>query len=213
MRARRTVAALSVVGLWTVWAAGPLAGQDGEWWETLGDLGSGLHVVAGDSAYRVSGFTYDDIFREMQRSGPGTDEIGVRLGMHLSEWRWSYRYTSAPGGRCRLDEATVLLRSRIVMPEWTNVSTAPPEIARGWRPFLEALRYHEEGHRNRAKSQGIFLWQALLGLEGSDCDELSGIARSTADRVIAEGREAQVAYDRETGHGLTQGAVWPPKEE
>lgn len=212
MMARRTLAALSVIGLWTVRDVGPLAGQDEEWWETVEELGSGFHVVEGDSTYRVSGFTYDDIFREMQLNGPGADDIGVRLGMHLSEWRWSFRYTSEPGGRCGLGEATVLLRSRIVMPEWTNVSTAPPEIARGWRPFLDALRRHEEGHRNRAKAQGIFLWQALLGLEASDCDELRDIARSTADRVIAEGREAQVAYDRDTGHGLTQGAVWPPNE-
>jgi len=182
-----------------------------DWWAGLEDQGPGLHVVEQDSSYRVSGFTYDDLYREMKRNGPGADDIGIRLGMHYSQWRWSFRYMTRPqGGRCRLSEATVLLRSRIVLPEWTNVSTAPRQIARGWRPFLDALRRHEEGHRNRAKAQGVFLWQSLLGLEAADCDALQVLVKNIADRVIAEGREAQVAYDRDTGHGVTQGAVWPP---
>jgi len=202
--------------LWIVFAAQPVCAQghepeDGEaWWAGLEDQGPGLHVLERDSTYRVSGFTYDDIYREMQRNGPGADDIGVRLGMHYSQWRWSFRFTTRPGGRCGLRDATVLLRSRIVLPEWTNASTAPGQIARGWRPFLAALRRHEEGHRNRAKAQGVFLWQSLLGLEAADCDALQTMVESTADRVINEGREAQVAYDRDTGHGLTQGAVWPP---
>ena len=86
-----------------------------------------------------------------------------------SEWRWSYRYTTAPGQRCKLAEATVLMKSTIVLPEWTNVSTAPPEIADGWRPFLEALTRHEEGHRSRAKAQGVFLWQSLIFVECRAC--------------------------------------------
>jgi predicted secreted Zn-dependent protease len=200
-----------IAGVLCGWFATPARAQEKGWWEGLDDLGSGLHVVEIDSLYPVGGFTHDDIYRDMQRNGPGTDEIGVRLGVHLSQWRWGFQYNMSPGERCRLVEATVLLRSSIVLPEWTNVSTAPDEIAAGWRPFLRALRAHEEGHRSRAKAQGVFLWQSLLGLESDDCDELQRIVKETADRVIGEGREAQLAYDRDTGHGLTQGAVWPPR--
>ena len=201
----RLVGAICLIGVAT-----PAAAQEDDWWTELASRGSGMHVLEADSTYRVSGFTYDDIYREMQRNGPGTDEIGVRLGLHLSSWRWSYRFSQPPAGRCSLVEATVLLKSTIVLPHWTNVSTAPPEITRGWRPFLEALTRHEEGHRSRAKAQGVFLWQSLLGLEADDCDTLQQLVDETAQRVIAEGREAQLAYDRDTGHGLTQGAAWPP---
>ncbi len=210
MRARKIAFCLAAVAGFP--GASPVAAQGQGWWEEFDHLGSGLHVVEIDSLYRVSGFTYADIYSAMQRSGPGTDEIGVRLGVHLSQWRWGFQYRMDPGERCRLVEATVLLRSSIVLPEWTNVSTAPPEVRAGWRPFVRALRSHEEGHRNRARAQGVFLWQSLLGLEAADCADLQDIVEDTADRVIAEGREAQLAYDRDTGHGLTQGAVWPPPD-
>jgi len=188
-----------------------LAGQDAEeWWSGMDD-GPGVHVAEVDSLYRISGFTHDDIYREMYRRGPGTDEIGVRLGLHTSQWRWSFRYREEPGRRCRVQDARVLLRSTIVLPEWTNVSTARREVGAGWREFVDALRHHEEGHRNRAKAQGVFLWQSLLGLEASTCAGLQRLVEATAGRVIEEGRQAQVEYDRDTGHGSTQGAVWPPR--
>jgi predicted secreted Zn-dependent protease len=201
----RTGAWIVVVALAV--AAADLAGQD-DWARELGDLPPGPHTVEVDSVYRISGFSHDDLLREMLRKGPGTDEIGTRFGLHLSQWRYGYEYRSSPG-LCRLTEAQVLLRSVIITPEWTNVSTAPQELSRGWRPFVAALRTHEEGHRNRAKALGVFLWQALLGLEASSCDELERRVRDTAESVLADGREAQLAYDRDTGHGSTQGAVWP----
>jgi predicted secreted Zn-dependent protease len=207
---RTTIPALLLVVIGTV---GPsnAAAQDGDWWQELDGAGPGLHVIERDSLYRVSGSSYEDVHREMQRNGPGVDDIGVRLGVHVSSWRWSYEFRTAPGERCRLTSASVLLRSVIVLPEWTNVASAPSEISRGWRPFLAALRSHEAGHRTRAKAQGVFLWQSLLGLEGADCADLEVLVKKVADRVIAEGREAQLAYDRDTGHGLTQGAIWPPR--
>lgn len=205
------IVALSLAVLVGCGGATAVVAQERGWWDELDDRGSGLHVVEIDSVYRVSGFTVADIYSEMQRKGPGTDEIGIRLGVHLSQWRWGFEYRADPGQRCRLVEATVLLRSSIVLPEWTNASTARPEIATGWRPFLRALRSHEEGHRSRAKAQGVFLWQSLLGLEAEDCADLQDLVEEIADRVLAEGREAQLAYDRDTGHGLTQGAIWPPR--
>jgi predicted secreted Zn-dependent protease len=179
-----------------------------DWEGELADLPSGPHTIEVDSTYRISGFSRNDLLRDMLRNGPGTDEIGTRFGLHVSQWRYGFAYRSAPGV-CHLTEAQVLLRSVIILPDWTNVSTAPPELSRGWRPFLRALRTHEEGHRNRARAQGVFLWQALLGLEAGTCEELEARVRETAESVLAEGREAQLTYDRETGHGSSQGAVWP----
>lgn len=205
----RMKAATVLIGLSLLVPAAAAAQEEEGWWTGM-DEAPGVHVAEVDSLYRISGFTHDDIYREMQRKGPGTDEIGVRLGLHVSQWRWSFRYGEDPGGRCRLREARVLLRSTVVLPDWTNVSTVRPEVARGWREFVTALRGHEEGHRSRAKAQGVFLWQSLLGLEARTCDDLQRLVEATAEQVIEEGREAQLEYDRHTGHGATQGAVWPP---
>jgi predicted secreted Zn-dependent protease len=190
----------------------PVAGQGpAEWWDDIDAAPPGMHVVEADSVYRVSGFTYDDIYREMQRNGPGADDIGTRLGLHMSQWRYSFELVERPGAGCRLIDPKVLLHSTIILPNWTNVSTAPPAITSGWRPFIAALRRHEEGHRSLAKSQAERLWQSLLGLEARDCEALRERVVTVAGRVLDEGETAQAAYDRETGHGLTQGASWPPR--
>ena len=206
-------APLAVLALtMALWAGGPsgLAAQEGEWWTEIDRMASGFHAIEVDSVYEISGFTHEDILREMEHKGPRADAIGPRLGLHLSQWRYSYRYSGGGGsGRCRLTEAQVLLRSVIVLPEWTNASTAPPHVAEGWRPFMEALRRHEDGHRSRAKAQGAMLWTALLGLEAPRCDQLEARVRAAAEQVLADGESAQEAYDRETGHGAAQGATWP----
>ncbi len=195
------------------WLALPLtpaiAAQNGDWWEGLTEMPPGFHVIEVDSVYTISGFTISDVLGDMHRKGPGIDDIGVRLGLHVSQWRYSYEYTRGGSRRCRLTEAQVLLRSVILLPEWTDVSRASHEVASGWHPFVRALTVHEEGHRSRALMQGVTLWTALLGLQASNCDELESLVRTTADRVLADGMAAQVAYDRETEHGAKQGATWP----
>lgn len=191
-------------------AAGTTDVSAQEWWDGLTELPPGLHVIEVDSTYTISGFTRDDILREMYRKGPGTDQLGPRLGLHVSQWRYSYEYTrSGSSRRCRVLEAQVLLRSVVVVPDWTNVSTVAPHVSAGWRSFLQALKVHEDGHRQRAKALGATLWTSLLGLEGTDCTELEAMVRATAEDVLADGQEAQLAYDRQTGHGATQGATWP----
>lgn len=189
--------------------AEPSEGPD--WWAEIEARGPGFHLVEVDSIYRISGFEYDELARAMARHGPGTDEIGTRLGLHRADWRWSYRYRpDGRSGRCRLVEATVILRSVIVLPEWTNRPTAPRSMADRWRDFVEALRYHEEGHRARARRLGVTLWQSLLGLEAATCEALRERAERSARRAIEEGERAQLRYDRDTGHGAAQGARWPP---
>lgn len=188
---------------------GPPEGPD--WWSEIEARGPGFHLLEVDSIYRISGSGYDELARAMARHGPGTDEIGTRLGLHRADWRWSYRYRrDGRPGRCRLAEATVILRSVIVLPEWSNRSTAPAGMAERWREFVRALRYHEEGHRARARRLGVTLWQSLLGLEAATCDALRERAERSARHAIEDGERVQLKYDRDTGHGAAQGARWPP---
>jgi len=54
------------------------------------------------------------------------------------------------------------------------------------------------------------LLAALLALRGSTCQEVWDGASRTAERVVAEGRARNRAYDVETKHGQTQGVELPP---
>lgn len=197
-------------------AAGGLAGQDGTgpgegWWAGLSDPGPGLHVFEADSIYEIRGRSYDDLLAEMRRKGPGVDDIGTRLGVHVAQWRWSYEYrTGGADARCRVTDASVVLRSVIVLPRWVDRAGAVREVARAWPRFVDALVTHELGHRARSRTLGVRLWQSLLGLQAETCDALGTLLSETAARIVEEGEAAQLDYDRRTEHGVRQGAVWPP---
>lgn len=197
-------------------AAGGLPAQeegvDGEaWWAELAGAGPGLHLIEVDSAYEIRGRDYDDLLREMRRNGPGIDDSGTRFGVHVAAWRWSYRYRTGGGRtRCRVSEASVLLRSVIVLPKWVDRAGASRDVESAWPRFVAALTEHETGHRHRAKEYGVRLWQSLLGLEAATCEGLEALVSETAARIVEEGEAAQSEYDRDTGHGVRQGAMWPP---
>jgi len=197
-------------------AGGGLSAQEGgadgdAWWAGLAGAGPGLHLIEVDSIYEIRGRDHDELLREMRRRGPGIDDIGTRFGVHVAQWRWSYTFRTGGGhDRCHVADASVLLRSVIVLPKWVDRAGAPREVGRDWPRFVEALTVHESGHRNRAKEQGVRLWQSLLGLQGDTCEALETVVSEIAMRVVGEGEAAQLEYDRETDHGLRQGAAWPP---
>jgi predicted secreted Zn-dependent protease len=51
---------------------------------------------------------------------------------------------------------------------------------------------------------------ALMPLRGTDCDQLGSEASRTAERIVADGRARNRAYDVQTKHGQTQGVELNP---
>ena len=65
-------------------------------------------------------------------------------------------------------------------------------------------------HRAIAEQNARDLLAALLALRGSTCQVVWDGASRTAERVVAEGRARNRAYDVETKHGQTQGVELRP---
>ena len=51
---------------------------------------------------------------------------------------------------------------------------------------------------------------ALTPLRGANCDKLSDEATRAAERIVADGRARNRAYDIQTNHGQTQGVELGP---
>ena len=85
-----------------------------------------------------------------------------------------------------------------------------------YQPILESACRVQSAHVNLELAYTCPQWSAaandlahaLEALPGqSSCDALADAARATAADLLARHAQAQAAYDRETGHGATQGAV------
>jgi len=124
-------------------------------------------------------------------------------------WRYYYRFAN---GECRIDPSRVFVDTEITftMPQWQDEQRSPPAVALRWRRYINALQLHEDGHKDNGinASQAIFRTLQQYSIP-SDCTDLTASANATAQAIIAQYHQADIEYDRRTGHGRTQGAVFP----
>src|SRR6185436_20283772 len=79
-----------------------------------------------------------------------------------------------------------------------------------WARFVRSLTGHENGHLVTAVAAARGVDERLRQLRGG-CGAMEAAARATIDSVVASFRVADADYDRRTGYGARQGAVWPPR--
>ncbi|MCX7034330.1 MAG: DUF922 domain-containing protein [Arenimonas sp.] len=110
--------------------------------------------------------------------------------------------------RCRLSALAIHLDLAIDLPEWQPSGTTRPELRARWAQMISALTRHEEGHRDNAIWAAKELHERLSQLgEGADCDALGKLAQREMFRVKLRFNLREQAYDRRTGHGVSQGTV------
>ena len=124
-----------------------------------------------------------------------------------TEWHvhWHYHYLPQPGGGCRIDSVHTTLTATITLP-----APADPPIAdsSAFVTYLGALKRHEQGHYAIGRSAAAAIDQGILALPSQDsCAGLAATADAFANEELARARDTEARYDRDTGHGRTQGAV------
>lgn len=99
--------------------------------------------------------------------------------------RWYVRWT----GSCQ-----VSLEISYTMPKHTKRGAMPPHIRAAWDRMIAALRAHEEQHG----AHGI---NAAHELVRNGC--------RNGNAIVAKWAEQDRIYDRLTGHGRSEGVVFP----
>ncbi len=127
-----------------------------------------------------------------------------------TNWRvqWRFRWHEDQGGRCRLVQNKTALTADITLPD---LARADEPTRRVFGTYLGALKTHELGHYQIARSVARKVDEAILGLPAmSSCALLERTANQLGRDLIAQGNLADRQYDQTTGHGRTQGA-WLPR--
>lgn len=168
--------------------------------------GADLEVTTVDLGYEVSGATAAEILAGMRA---GSRIVDGDTAFAWTETRTDYTtVTVRRDGVCRVEDLSVRLRLEVTLPEWTDAPAASHDLRQRWNRYIRALRIHEDGHVRRARQGGRMLMEALAGLEAPDCERLNDLVRREAERMMGRIRDLQRDYDRDTGHGRTQGASW-----
>jgi predicted secreted Zn-dependent protease len=166
----------------------------------------GVHLLERAVRYAVRGRTVHALRTEMARIGP-IDDGGHQFAKTWGEYAWRYPYARGADG-CRTGQVTVELEVTATLPAWLDAARAAAETAREWRRWLAATEQHEDGHRRILVSTAAALVGRLEAVAAQPtCDELDRQAGAAGDALLAQMKAQHAAYDRETQHGATTGAL------
>src|SRR5437867_1748950 len=151
-------------------------------------------ITAREQYYDIDGSSAGALRDQIRRLGP-KDESGKSHDA-LTVWslEWSYG-TAQRGDSCALRDVKVTLDVSVTLPRWTPPSTASPKLTESWRTYLRNVKLHEAGHRTIAERNARDLTTALTTLRGTSCERLSDEATRMAERIVADGRARNRAYD------------------
>lgn len=158
--------------------------------------------------YDVAGSSAKALRQQMDAKGPL--DGGKRFDAH-TEWdiKWNYRYRPTASG-CELTGVNVSLSGTILLPRWVDSNDASSALVEKWNRYLAALRLHEEGHYAHGVGAAREIEALAKSFHGSgDCPAMTSEFNDRAQSIIARYKALDVAYDRETDHGRTQGARFP----
>lgn len=86
--------------------------------------------------------------------------------------------------------------------------SASPQLVAGWQRYVAAIEVHEQGHVNLAVEAGRTVLVQLDGLGPvSAIERLRDVAADAANGAVSAVREREGAYDKDSRHGVLQGAV------
>ena len=213
----------SYVGLTQVWAPAPSTGETtvvetpgvtsvaspagGATVPTPPASTSGVRTSVATETYAVQGSTADELLSSMASRAPRTDGE-VFFGLTEAEIGLRFRPTPVAGG-CLLRDVEIDLALTVTLPEWTPAPPSDAALVRDWGRFRRALASHEDRHAEIAESGAQRMLRAIDGLRRQSCEVASNEAQRRLERLEIEVEAAQRRYDSETGHGRTEGAVWP----
>jgi predicted secreted Zn-dependent protease len=175
----------------------------------LARTGPRAAIAAREQYYDIDGSSAGALRNQIRRLGP-KDESGKSQDA-LTVWsiEWGFG-TVQRGDSCVLRDVKVTLDVAVTLPRWKPPATATAELLKTWQAYLKAVRLHEAGHRTIAERNAREVTAALTPLRGASCEKLSDEATRTAERIVADGRARNRAYDVQTKHGQTQGVELEP---
>jgi predicted secreted Zn-dependent protease len=189
--------------------------MDLRYWRVLAVAGLAVglpmaHAVDAEIVYYdVVGNSAEELRHQMDSKGP-FGEGGKRVDGY-TDWKvtWSYQYAPAADG-CRFTELGITVSATITLPRWTTGDHASNALLKKWQSYIASLRVHEDGHYSHGVEAADEIKSFGQSFHTSDgCSIFAKNFNDKAASIIEKYRGADAAYDADTKHGRTQGAIFP----
>lgn len=102
------------------------------------------------------------------------------------------------------------LNLTMTLPKWRSKRQATRLLIEQWDRYFDNLLFHEQGHTRIGREATIEVLTRVEGISPKrTCDEMQTAVEELAQQVIRDYVAKDMDYDKETEHGLTQGARFP----
>jgi predicted secreted Zn-dependent protease len=152
--------------------------------------------------YEIRGITYPELLASIKARGPegwwGTAQTAITFQLATR---------NTPEG-CAVQSVRASAASKVRLPRWANRHEAPAKLQQLWDGNFRSLELHERGHVEISLAGARDLERVIMQLPPqASCALLQGEAGKQQRAIRVRTQERQVAYDRDTNHGLKQ---WTP---
>jgi predicted secreted Zn-dependent protease len=165
-------------------------------WALPGTLFADPVISKSYSYFSIGGRTAEDLDSELERRGPLTRATGFRHP-GATEIRFGGEVTYLESeGKCAIGAAKVTLKTRIILPRWTNRKRAPDTLALIWDTLSADIKRHEERHAEIARTHARRLERALLDMSSSrSCAVMEQRVGEITQKMIEAHDTEQVRFD------------------
>ena len=159
--------------------------------------------------YEVSGGSTTDLICDLK--GKACRYPDGKKYDSVTKWRvgWNYGYNKS-GGMCSAEGFHLTVDIVVRIPAWLHRASATQPVIDKWETYIDQLKTHENEHLDKVVQAADDLTLAVSQMPpAATCADLNReiwqMSKSRLKRLEVE----QNQYDAETGHGWTQGALFP----
>jgi predicted secreted Zn-dependent protease len=159
------------------------------------------------SYYYVDGPSAAVLAAQIDQNGPAGADGRRYAGKTKWDVQWKFKHEQH-GVTCAMKGVAVAVGVAQTLPRWRSEKKGVAALKTRWQQFADALKRHEDGHKDHGLAAGREIEAALLASKpAGNCEDLAAGANAAAEAIVKKYQILDQDYDRKTGHGRTEGAV------
>lgn len=159
------------------------------------------------SYYYVDGGSAAVLAGQIDQTGPVGPDGEHRPAKTKWDVQWKFK-REQQGVTCSMGDVSVAVGIAQTLPKWRGESRGPTALRTRWAQFSDALKRHEDRHKERGIKAGREIETAIGAIKpASNCEALDAAANTAAEEILDKHRKLDEEYDRKTGYGRTEGAT------
>jgi predicted secreted Zn-dependent protease len=158
--------------------------------------------------YSIYGSTANELRNEMNTKS-SIKQSGNTYDAYTSwfvNWRFNWNENN---GQCSMTSVKSTVKVNFTLPKWENSNSAAVNLKQRWKPYYNALIAHENGHKDFGINAAKEVEKRLSVLSAKNCSSLKSKANSLGKKIIDKYVTLEKEYDKNTNHGMKDGAVFP----